>query len=374
MSQLAELREIDPLLRPLLEERNEAEAERHLTRVLTEHASSTIRGIIRTKLRASLTSADWSERNQDALEIQNEVQARLLRELRALKDRSGPPLSDFKGYVAVVTYHACYEYLRRRNPHRARLKNRIRYLLNHRTEFALWQDAAGEWICGREEWSQQRASASAHRVLQRIIERPDEVLPAGLVRGAETSPVRSIELLRRIFAAAAGPVELDELVGGLADLWHLGEAISTSQTEEDDGGVEARLVDSSPSVSTRVEHRDYLKHLWSEVSQLPQRQCVALLLNLSDREGRDCVALLPMAGVATIRQIGELVGMNAERLAAVWSELPWDDARIAGHLGISRQQVINLRKSARERLARRMRALEETGRFRGEWPGSRAGR
>jgi hypothetical protein len=35
--------------------------------------------------------------------------------------------------------------------------------------------------------------------------------------------------------------------------------------------------------------------------------------------------------------------------------LQWGDQRIAGLLGIKRQQVINLRKSGRERLLRRMR-------------------
>jgi hypothetical protein len=37
--------------------------------------------------------------------------------------------------------------------------------------------------------------------------------------------------------------------------------------------------------------------------------------------------------------------------------LPLDDATIAGLLGLTRQQVINLRKSARERLARRLKGF-----------------
>ena len=35
-----------------------------------------------------------------------------------------------------------------------------------------------------------------------------------------------------------------------------------------------------------------------------------------------------------------------------------EDSLMAGHLGLTRQQVINLRTSARRRLARRMRRLE----------------
>ena len=46
--------------------------------------------------------------------------------------------------------------------------------------------------------------------------------------------------------------------------------------------------------------------------------------------------------------------MTVDDFAEVWKDLPWSDLRIAERLGITRQQVINLRKCARERLARRM--------------------
>jgi hypothetical protein len=46
--------------------------------------------------------------------------------------------------------------------------------------------------------------------------------------------------------------------------------------------------------------------------------------------------------------------MPAEELARMWNDLPIDDMRIATRLGIKRQQVINLRKAARARLARRL--------------------
>ena len=46
--------------------------------------------------------------------------------------------------------------------------------------------------------------------------------------------------------------------------------------------------------------------------------------------------------------------LRAEELAGMWNSLPLDDRGIAERLGITRQQVINLRKSARARLARRM--------------------
>jgi hypothetical protein len=51
--------------------------------------------------------------------------------------------------------------------------------------------------------------------------------------------------------------------------------------------------------------------------------------------------------------------MPDEVFAGLWSRLPLDDASIAELLNITRQQVINLRKCARERLARRMKAINE---------------
>jgi hypothetical protein len=47
--------------------------------------------------------------------------------------------------------------------------------------------------------------------------------------------------------------------------------------------------------------------------------------------------------------------MPAQEFAGLWNELPLADDAIARRLGLMRQQVVNLRKSARERLGRRMR-------------------
>ena len=64
--------------------------------------------------------------------------------------------------------------------------------------------------------------------------------------------------------------------------------------------------------------------------------------------------LFALVGVASLSRIAEALGMTVQELAAVWHSLPLDDLTIAARLGVSRQQVINARKSARLRLARRM--------------------
>jgi hypothetical protein len=88
---------------------------------------------------------------------------------------------------------------------------------------------------------------------------------------------------------------------------------------------------------------------------LPVRQRVALLLNLRDDRGGSALAILPLLNIASIREIADVLEMAAEDLAALWNELPLEDAAIARRIGATRQQVSNLRKCARERLLRRLR-------------------
>jgi hypothetical protein len=70
----------------------------------------------------------------------------------------------------------------------------------------------------------------------------------------------------------------------------------------------------------------------------------------------DLISLLPYTGTATIEQIAEALEFPLEEFLELWNKLPLDDATIAEFLGATRQQVINLRKCARERLERRIRA------------------
>ena len=106
----------------------------------------------------------------------------------------------------------------------------------------------------------------------------------------------------------------------------------------------------------QAENREFAQSLWLEVQELPPSQRVALLMNLRDVKGNNAVALLLLAGIATFNEIAQAMGISAERLSEIWNDLPLADNQIAEVLQVSRQQVINLRKSARERLQRRMTA------------------
>ena len=94
-----------------------------------------------------------------------------------------------------------------------------------------------------------------------------------------------------------------------------------------------------------------------EICQLPRRQRVALLLNLRNPQGINIITLLPVTSIATFEQIAQTLEIPAGEFETLWADLPLDDLSIATYLGATRQQVINLRKTARERLLRRMSEL-----------------
>ena len=91
--------------------------------------------------------------------------------------------------------------------------------------------------------------------------------------------------------------------------------------------------------------------------QLPLNQRSALLLNLKDASGFGCITLFPATGIATVRQLAGVLQISVESFAQVWNDLPLEDSKIAELLGLTRQQVINARKSGRERLARRLKGF-----------------
>ena len=102
-----------------------------------------------------------------------------------------------------------------------------------------------------------------------------------------------------------------------------------------------------------VADRFYLERVWAEIKNLPVKQRAALLLSLRDENENGMLVVLPANGIATARQIAEVLEMQLLQLATLWKDLPLDDLRISELLGVTRQQVINLRKCARERLGRR---------------------
>jgi hypothetical protein len=205
-------------------------------------------------------------------------------------------------------------------------------------------------VAGFAVW-QGRAPVSSES-LRRLPE--DEAFLARV--GRSLSNPKLNELVAAILDAAGGPVYFDDLVHAAATLLQIRDDPPASTEEALESG-EGHQFASGEDLAWQTEKRFFLRRLWEEVGELPLPQRRALLLNLREEDGGGCLALFQATGVATIRQMAEVLDMSAERFAELWPDLPLDDASIAEQLALTRQQVINLRKSARERLARRLRGF-----------------
>ncbi len=328
---------VDEQLRQYVECRDADRAETLLGELVVEHAQPGIRKVVRYKL---AFQGQWE--SQDVEDVAGDVVLELIGRLRAM--RAGGPaeaIGSFAGYTAVAAYHACNEYLRRKYPNRHRLKTRLRYLLNNEKKFAIWENSSSDWVCGFHQWRTEDTPGAPSDVVSRW----RDVL-ADLPRGQRA--MHPADLLGRIFARFSGPLEFDELVGIMGYLWGVDDPAPASEKS----AREVASNDFDPAV--RMELRQWLTDLWVQIRELPRAQRVALLLNLRAGDSAPAVALLPITGVAGIREIAETLEFAPEDFAALWNSLPLEDLAIAELMGVTRQQVINLRKSARERLIRRI--------------------
>jgi DNA-directed RNA polymerase specialized sigma24 family protein len=338
----------DDLLAPWLQAlrgRGEETVEAALERLIEENIEPVIRGVIRFKLRLdSGAKADEEDLAQEAL-------AQWLAELRKLGARPDErPISDARGLAATIAYRVCYGWLRQQSPRRRALRNRLQYVLTRQAGLGLWTDRRNLSMAGFTAWRDRAPSPS-----EKLRQLPDDEKFLALIwrQRAEWRGAKLNDLLAAIFDEVGGPVVFDDLVSVVAALLQVKDEPATS-TEEETGGVE---IASGANVAWQVEKRIFLERLWQEVRELPRAQRVALLLNLREADGGGCLALFPATGIATLRQIADALELSAERFAELWLQLPLDDAKIAGLLELTRQQVINLRKSARERLARRLKGF-----------------
>lgn len=313
----------DPVLIPMLQASDEDSRRHELGRLVVDHARPIIETVI-TRFAAS----DRALRRDECDDVLATVTLRLVRKLQAAERDA---IGDFENYVATLTYHTIYDFMRRRFPQRTRLKNRIRYLLEHDPRFAMWR-IADTLLCGLKRW-QGRADTADYFSIGR-----DAATPAML------DSARPHDAVAALFAHAARPLPLETVVRTLAELWQVTEAPVDGFTDN---------VIAHPSHAAQHETRQFLEVLWNEIGQLQPPHRAALLLNLRDADGVNAVALFVLVGVARFEEIAEAIGVDPRELESLWGSLPLDDQAIATRLNLSRQQVINLRRSARERLARR---------------------
>ncbi|HEX5964799.1 MAG TPA: hypothetical protein VFY51_02670 [Pyrinomonadaceae bacterium] len=339
---------IDAVLEPLLlAGGDDAHADELLLQLINTHADPVIKGVIRFKLR--LSSYRETQR-AEADDIYQDVLLQLLSLLqRFRKAPHSHPIGDLRGVAAVIAHRTCARWLRRQFPERHALKNRLHYIVTRQRGFALWQNAGGQLVAGFARWQEDKRNDTT-RALDL------ETLPNHIRVSKGLKPQELAETVAAIFNHLSRPIELDDLVTSVASLLGISDQPIESLTEDEDT-VASVPATGEPDQAWRTEKRMFLQRLWEELEQLPRNQRAALLLNLKESSGFGCITLFPATGVATLRQLATALEMTAESLAQLWNELPLEDTRIADLLGLTRQQVINARKSGRERLTRRLRGF-----------------
>jgi DNA-directed RNA polymerase specialized sigma24 family protein len=325
------LRLNDDCLRPLIKASDDIERLQEIERLMLMRARPVIDGVLSRFARGS-----FGLQSADADDVASTVSLRLVRKLRAVPASAGEAIRKFDDYVAGVTYHAIHDLARNRHPERTRLENRLRHVVTHDRRLALWGTTAG-MLCGLAAWAD---SAEAGSIL-------------GPLDSLRLDRERPAEALVELFERTGRPLPFVVVVNELATRWGV---------HDEEGDSLADIIDDQPGQLARLETRQLVGLLWEEIGALPERQRTALLLNLRDASGLNALALFPLTGVASFGDVAAAIGIRPEELTAIWKILPLDDLYIARRLGATRQQVINLRKSARERLRRRLARRNEGAR------------
>ena len=342
--------ETDPCLRSYLEAACPAKIDAQLAALL-ERAAPLIAGCVGRRARGS--------RHADVEDAVSEARTQLVQRLQRLRVESGSQTSpggksaatitDFGAYVVAVAYTAWAGTVRRRHPARAMLLNRLRYLLEGRTNqrgFAMWTGAGDELWAGFEAWRQRASTPEGDARQSHLLADPRAV--ATEIFGANAWESLSLaELVAGLFGWLGGPLRLRDLTDAVAECQGISENCAEPLVvDAPDEGLAASIPAAGPSPHDALRWKEYLLWLVREAARLTLRQRSAFLLHSS------CLRELELLGLTSIRQAARLLELPPERMAEHWTALPLEDRAISAILGVEPQQVINLRKVARGILGR----------------------
>lgn len=320
----------DVLLRQYLQATAPDEIERLLVAIIEELARPVVQRVV-----ASAIARDAAGRG-DAEDVVADTLADLLRRLRELREENAAPIHDLRGYIATSAYNRCHERLRERHPARNRLRNQLHYLCGHHPKLAVWRSAHGAIVCGLREWLGREPAAGAIAETVRIAARSDP---------SAENRAQLVTLVPALLHEVRAPLELDALATAVARLIDL-------EPQRAEVPLTSLELTAELAADDALAQRASMRELWLDVRRLAPKQRAALLLNLRDANGNDCLGLLPLTRTATMAEIAAAVELPLETLASIWNDLPLSDARIAELLGVTPRQVIKLRRLARERLRR----------------------
>lgn len=358
--------QLDPLLRPFVDAADDMAAQTQLAAVLAQ-ITPLVQRI-----------------NQRSRSPEDDVQESLQQLIRALwqcrADVTRHAIGDFERYAAVVAAHVARRRWREERPSYHTLKESLRHLLNNDGRFALWANAEREWLCGltgqhtATTATGQTNSARLAQLLQQPLAFDEAILP-----GRDAQRVSQAELVAALFDWVGHAFGFDHLVRLVFALRRMEEEFFIGdETGEDARAWSEVLAAPDPPPDQEAEWRQFLTRLWAEIEQLPPLQRIAYLLNFTAGEG--ALDIFRLYGVVSAAHIGAVLQLSDDQLARAWDNpglaekarglrsydekfallwrtLPLNDQTIARLIGTERQKVINLRKAAGDRLARRLAAF-----------------
>ncbi|MFP5262416.1 MAG: hypothetical protein ACLGJB_10980 [Blastocatellia bacterium] len=343
--------EADLLLKAFLDEADESSRDQLLEELICRYARPVIRRVIASKLnlnRSHYGIVEW----QDQDDVGEEVVVQLVRRLCLIRSGDAALLGSFESYVAAAAYNECNNYLRRKYPARARLRNRLRYVLSHHKQLAIWQPERREWLCGFASWRNQQPSRRASDRLRQLRADPGSI---NYVPNSAQQQQDVLRVVKATFEFVGTPITLDDLIDIVSDILGIKDKAARSEPDEQlNGAADDAWVDTESLFTERIDKQAYLKQLWKEICELPSEQRAALLLNLKDGEGSDITTALVSSGVTTISEMAEALALSVEVFLELWNKLPLSDEEIAARLGVRAQRVSSQRQSGRRRLSRRM--------------------
>ncbi|NOT61200.1 MAG: hypothetical protein HOP19_13355 [Acidobacteria bacterium] len=361
--------QLDPLLHPFVQAASESAAQDELEALLALVAPLTQR----------ITARGRSP--------EDDCQESLRQTLVALRQcRQAPQqyaIGDLQRYASVVASHVTRRSWRNERPVYQQLKESLRHTLRNEAQFALWQTGNGAWLCGLQT---QRASTNGWVSSARLTALRAEPLACdeAILPGRDATRVAQAELLAALFGWLGHALRFEQLTPVIFALRRLSEATAVSNDDNDGDARQwsEQWIDEDPLPEQKAEWSAFLVRLWREIEQLPPLQRIAYLLNFTAGEG--ALDIFWLNGVASIRRIGAALQLTEvhfarawddaalaaklspllresrnydEKFAFLWQHLPLNDQTIARMLDTERQKVINLRKAAGDRLARRLAAF-----------------
>ena len=296
------------------------------------------------------SSAASGAAEEEASDVIGDAYVAVLKWLQTPAEAGEPAaVEDFSRYLRTIVQNTFADWVRRQHPGRHRLKSRLLALASRDTPvsgFSTWETSSGANLFGFSAW-QGREPRMNPRFSKWLTD------PASIIQTGSQHP-RELPLpalVARVLNWISSPISIDMLAAGLAELLGMKDEPALNILDAEN---ELILSQPAPGVENRaVDHihsQNLLRLLAEEVCLLPVNQAKAVLFALERGE------LVMLAATATPSRVAGLLGCPLEDLGRALEDVPLADLAIAHRLGVARQQVINLRKCARERLGRRLRA------------------